>query len=128
MNPNLLDPGPLLEGCDPWHCTDRAGGDHAPTCEVMRCRMGDILRECVVHHSPMDYSTDRYCQAELARIREDQVQCWLCKRWFGRNDATWVPTVFSDGEIGTTCDTCYERGQEAVIVAGLDMMGDDDAD
>jgi hypothetical protein len=101
-NPNGYD-GPTLAGFQdpsPW----------LEGCDRMNCTAvvgGD--------HAPT-------CEVTLA---ETKVQCWLCKRWFGRNDATWVPTVFSDGEIGTTCDTCYERGQEAVIV-GLDMMGDDD--
>ena len=39
MNPNgvhdadFYGASPLLEGCDPRECTDRVGGEHAPTCE-----------------------------------------------------------------------------------------------
>src|SRR5690242_14965008 len=30
------DPTPLQEGCNPWACTDRVGGEHAPSCDL-RC-------------------------------------------------------------------------------------------
>ena len=30
----IQDPSPLLDGGDPWNCTERAGGEHAETCEV----------------------------------------------------------------------------------------------
>lgn len=38
--------------------------------------MGDILRECVVHHSPMDYSTGP-CWVEMVRLGdEDRRRRW----------------------------------------------------
>ena len=38
----IEDPSPLKDGCDPWNCTDRAGGDHAATCEPETARDAEI--------------------------------------------------------------------------------------
>lgn len=44
MNASILDPGPLLEGCDPWTCTDRAGGEHSDACRPEERRERHLSR------------------------------------------------------------------------------------
>jgi len=50
-------------------------------------------------------------------------RCYLCKRVLGAHDADWVNVDFGL-HIERVCDTCWERGQEAIL-APLDYTEDE---
>ena len=66
----FADPTPVQEGCDLARCTDRVGGDHAPTC--LRCGIcdRDTSDGLYINVSKADGSVERVCDLCVERADE----------------------------------------------------------